>query len=467
MRLGDVLYDLDLAASVAALEVDRVEIDSRLCAPGTLFFGLPGTQVDGAMYASVAASNGARCVVATHDIEGLDIPVLVVSHDEIFRLCTLAACAIVGDVQRDLTLVGVTGTNAKTSVCTMVAELSQAIGWNGASVGTLTNARTTPAAPEMLRTIKEFASHFASTTSAVVAIEMSSHALDQQRIEGLRFQVAAFTNLTHDHLDYHHDMEGYFKAKALLFRSSMADRAAIWVDDPYGERLASELEIPVERVSRNDASQIELTLDATSFIWRGHSVRTSIIGSYNVDNLLMALAIVSLLGAGDAEIAAAAANLKPVAGRFNLLKNRGISAIVDFAHTPEGLRRLLEDILELKPQGRLITVFGCSGERDRTKRGAMGRVACELSDAVFVTTDDPRFEDPNAIIDEIVQDLPANTNWQRLVDRREAITAALAMAREGDVVVVTGRGHETMQLVRDQKISFDDRAIISELMKRA
>jgi UDP-N-acetylmuramoyl-L-alanyl-D-glutamate--2,6-diaminopimelate ligase len=466
MRLGDVLSPLELANSVASLDVDRVEIDSRLCAPGTLFFGLPGTQADGADYASAAAAQGATCIVTTRHVEGLSIPVIVVDRQDIFRLCTQAACAVVGEVQRDVTLVGVTGTNAKTSVTSIVAELAQIIGWNGASLGTLTNARTTPAAPEMLRSIKDLTSHFATTTRGVIAIEVSSHALDQQRIEGLHFQVAAFTNLTHDHLDYHHDMESYYQAKSLLFRPSMADCAAVWVDDSYGKRLAEELTIPVEPVSKADASAIQLTLESTTFKWRGHLVQTPVIGSYNVDNLLMAFAIMRLMGADDAALAVAASSLHPVAGRFNLIKERGVTAIVDFAHTPDGLRRLLQDILELNPDGRLITVFGCSGERDRAKRSVMGQIALELSDAIIVTTDDPRFEDPNAIIDEIVRDLPAGANWQRLVNRREAISAGLEMANAGDVVVVTGRGHETMQLVEGNKLSFDDRAVIRELMKR-
>ena len=466
MRLSEVLSNIELDGAIASIDVARVEIDSRECAPGTLFFGLPGTQADGASYAQAAVANGAVCVVATHTVDGLSVPVIVVRAEDIFRECTLAASAIVGEAQRDVSLVGITGTNAKTSVATLVSELAQAIGWNGASIGTLTNARTTPAAPELLRTIKQMTSHFASTTRSVLALEVSSHALDQQRIEGLQFQIAAFTNLSHVHLDYHRDMESYFKAKALLFRSTMADEAMVWTDDPYGERLAESLEIPVERVSRGDASGICLSLNSTEFLWRGNRVHTPLIGSYNVDNLLMALAIMRMLGADEKDLANAASTLLPVPGRFQVLQNRGISAVVDYAHTPAGLRRLLLDIHEINPQGRLVTVFGCGGDRDHAKRSTMGQVATELSDAVVITSDNPRFEDPNAIIDEVVKDLSTQSNWQRQVDRREAIKTAVGMLEEGDVLVVAGKGHEKTQTVGSEEFEFDDYTVVRELMKR-
>jgi UDP-N-acetylmuramoyl-L-alanyl-D-glutamate--2,6-diaminopimelate ligase len=466
MRLVDVLAPLDLNDSIHDIEVTRVEIDSRLCEAGTLFFAMPGTLTDGALYAPIAVASGAVAVVATHEVEGLGVPVIVVTADSIHEICTAASVAIVGEAQRDTAMVAITGTNAKTSVAVMVAELAQAIGWNGASIGTLSHVRTTPAAPELLRTIQELTSHFASTTRSVIALEVSSHALDQKRIEGLQFQVAAFTNLSHDHLDYHHDMESYFRAKSLLFRASMSDRAVIWTDDPYGERLTKEIQIPFVSVTRRDATAVRLTLESTVFQWRGHEVVTGLVGSYNVDNLLIALSILSSLGADEGVLAKAAVTLNAVPGRFSVIQNRGISAVVDYAHTPEGLRRLLLDIHEINPGGRVITVFGCGGDRDQAKRAPMGQVATELSDQVIVTSDNPRSEDPNAIINEIVANVNGATNWQRQVNRREAIAAAIALAGEGDVVVVAGKGHERVQIIGDQEFEFDDRAVVRELMKR-
>ena len=466
MLLREVLPEIQIDPAVASLTVNRVEIDSRLCVAGTLFFALPGAQVDGADFALEAVSNGAVCVVAIRELPGVETPVLVVDPADIHRLCTVAACAVVGDVQRDVALVGITGTNAKTSVAVMVAELAQSIGWNGASVGTLTHSRTTPAAPELLRTINQLVSHFSSASRSVIALEVSSHALDQHRIEGLKFQIAAFTNLSHDHLDYHHDMESYFKAKALLFRSSMAERATIWINDPYGKRLVEEIAIPVDTVSKSDATSVELTLESTSFVWRGHKVVTPLIGSYNVDNLLVAFSILSSLGASEAKLAHAAANLRAVPGRFSVFQNRGIAAVVDYAHTPEGLRRLLLDIHEINPQGRLITVFGCGGDRDQAKRAPMGHVAAELSDEVIITSDNPRSEDPNAILDDVAKGLPDSGKWQRIVLRREAIARAIEMAHPGDVVVVAGKGHETTQVIGNEEFEFDDRAVVRDLMKR-
>ncbi len=466
MQLQEVLPEIVTANTIASIPISRVEIDSRLCVAGTLFFGLPGTQADGADFASAAVANGAVCVVATRELSDLKVPVIVVDAADIYRICTAASCAVVGDVQRDVALVGITGTNAKTSVSVMVAQLAQSIGWNGASVGTLTHARTTPAAPELLRTIKQLVSHFSSTSRSVIALEVSSHALDQQRIEGLKFQVAGFTNLSHDHLDYHHDMESYFNAKALLFRSSMAERAIVWADDPYGQRLLKGLEIPVEGVSRSDAKSVELTLESTSFLWRGHQVVTPLVGSYNVDNLLVALSILSSLGASEAKLAHAAANLQAVPGRFSVIQNRGIAAVVDYAHTPEGLRRLLLDIHEINPQGRLLTVFGCGGDRDQAKRAPMGQVASELSDVVIITSDNPRSEDPNAILDDVAKGMPEGGNWQRFVSRREAIAVAVEMAQPGDVIVVAGKGHETTQVIGNEEFQFDDRVVVRELMKR-
>lgn len=466
MRLADVLPMFSFDSAQADIPISRVEIDSSQCEPGTLFFGLPGTRVDGADYASDAVANGAVCVVATHDIPGLNVPVVVVEPELIHELCTRASCVVVGDVQRDVSLVGVTGTNAKTSVTSMVAELAQAIGWNGASIGTLTHTRTTPASPELLRTIKSLTNHFAAATRSVVALEVSSHALDQKRVEGLQFQVSGFTNLSHDHLDYHSDMESYFEAKAKLFRPSMSTRAVIWSDDQWGERLAKEVQIPVEGVSRRDAAEVQLKFSSTSFRWRGEQVTTPLVGSYNVDNLLIALAIMVQLGASANECAVAAQMLKPVPGRFSVVENRGITAVVDYAHTPEGLRRLLNDVREIAPNARIITVFGCGGDRDHAKRAPMGQVALELSDRVVVTSDNPRLEDPNAIIDEIVRDLPVDSKWQRQVDRRKAIADAISLANEGDVVVVAGKGHETVQIIGREEFPFDDRVVVKELLKR-
>jgi UDP-N-acetylmuramoyl-L-alanyl-D-glutamate--2,6-diaminopimelate ligase len=298
-----------------------------------------------------------------------------------------------------------------------------------------------------------------------VALEVSSHALDQHRVDGLRFCVAAFTNLSHDHLDYHDTMEQYFETKASLFTGEHAKRAVIWVDDPYGERLAAATTLPVTRVSRSDAHDVVNSLRGSTFFWRDHLVNSPLVGDYNVDNALMAMAIMSALGADDAQIAASMADVNSVPGRFDVLYGHGITVVVDYAHTPEGLERLLRDVRTLQPDGRLITVFGAGGDRDRTKRPEMGRVATQLSDLTFVTSDNPRSEMPDAIIDAVMSGCVSDAPVVRESNRGRAIALALESATVGDVVVLAGKGHEATQTTGDLVIPFDDRVVAKELLK--
>jgi UDP-N-acetylmuramoyl-L-alanyl-D-glutamate--2,6-diaminopimelate ligase len=360
----------------------------------------------------------------------------------------------------------VTGTNGKTSVTTILASLARALEWNASSIGTLTNERTTPAPPELYRTLASMVSGYDSSRShSLVALEVSSHALDQRRVEGLRFCVAAFTNLSHDHLDYHGTMEKYFETKASLFTSEFAKRAVIWVDDPYGERLATATSLPVTRVSRSDAHDVVNSLRGSTFFWRDHLVNSPLVGDYNVDNALMAMSIMSALGADDAQIAASMADVDAVPGRFDVIYGHGVTVIVDYAHTPEGLERLLRDVRTLQPAGRLITVFGAGGDRDRTKRPEMGRVVSQLSDLTIVTSDNPRSELPDAIIDAVMSGCVSDAQVVRESDRGQAIVRALESATTGDIVVIAGKGHETTQTWGDLVIPFDDRVVAKELLR--
>jgi UDP-N-acetylmuramoyl-L-alanyl-D-glutamate--2,6-diaminopimelate ligase len=272
----------------------------------------------------------------------------------------------------------------------------------------------------------------------------------------------AFTNLSHDHLDYHGTMEEYFAAKSLLFTPTYGSRAVIWVDDPYGAQLAASTTIPVTTVARNNAEQLTQSLHGTHFVWRGHAVTTPLIGDYNVDNVLVAMSIVSALGADDAAIAAAMTHVSPVPGRFEVVSSDGPVVIVDYAHTPDGLERLLRAIRQLHT-GRIITVVGCGGDRDRAKRPVMGRVGADLSDVCIVTSDNPRHEDPEQIIDEIVAELSPD-RYVRVVDRRAAIAQAIGVAQPSDVVLIAGKGHEVTQTIGDLVLPFDDRAVAREML---
>lgn len=465
MQLGDILDDVSIDVATSSLEIDRVEIDSRVCGPGTLFFAMPGSKGRGVAHAREAVALGAECVVGDVTLT-LDAPVVVVPSSQLPALLSHASATLTGHPETRATLVGVTGTNGKTSVTTIVASLARALEWNAASIGTLTNERTTPAPPELYRALASTVDGFDATrTHSVIALEVSSHALDQRRVDGLRFCVAAFTNLSHDHLDYHGTMEQYFATKSSLFTSEFAKRAVIWVDDPYGERLADSTVLPVTRVSRHDVHDVMNTLRGSTFFWRDHLVNSPLVGDYNVDNALMAMSILSAMGLDDAQIANAMREVPSVPGRFDVLYGRDVTVIVDYAHTPEGLERLLRDVRSLQPEGQLITVFGAGGDRDRSKRPEMGRVATQLSDVTIVTSDNPRSEVPDDIIDAVMSGCVSEAQVVREGDRRRAIEVALEKATAGDVVVIAGKGHEVTQTVGDLVIPFDDRAVAKELLR--
>ncbi len=465
MQLGDILDEVSLDVATSSLEISRVEIDSRRCGPGALFFAMPGTHQHGAAFAREAVALGAECVVGDLRMD-LDAPVVVVPSSQLPALLAHASATIAGHPETKTKLVGVTGTNGKTSVTTILASLAHVMGWNAASIGTLTNERTTPAGPELFRTLAQLVSDFEpERRKSVVALEVSSHAIDQRRTEGLLFCVAAFTNLSHDHLDYHGTMEEYFLTKARLFQAEYAKHAVVWVDDPYGERLSELTQLPLTRVSRSDASEVVSSLRGSIFFWRGYLVNSPLVGGYNVDNALMAMAIMSALGAHDAEIAASMRDVASVPGRFDVLYGRGITVIVDYAHTPDGLERLLEDVRTLQPEGRIITVFGAGGDRDRSKRPEMGRAASAASDLSIITSDNPRSEDPDAIIDAVMSGVGPDARVLRESDRRRAIGLAIESASAGDVVVLAGKGHESTQTVGELVIPMDDREIAKELLR--
>jgi len=462
MQLGELFDDLTFDLATAAIDVVSVEIDSRACTPGALFFAVPGATTSGVAHVAQAVANGAVAVVATEAL-ACDVPVVVVTPQRLRLALGHAAEAVTGWPASDMQLVGVTGTNGKTSVATLIADLSRQLGWHGASIGTLTNARTTPAPPELWRSLAAIRASATTPSPSVVALEVSSHALDQERVAGVHFAVAVFTNLSHDHLDYHGTMEAYFAAKAKLFTPEFASRAVIWCDDPYGDQLRGATSLPVTVVRRSDAAVTHASLTGTDFLWRGHQVHSPLIGDYNIDNALLALATMAALGADEAELARAMAHVTPIPGRCELVSSTGPTVVVDYAHTPAGLERLLTTVRTLH-EGRIITVFGCGGDRDTTKRADMGRIASTLSDVAVVTSDNPRTEDPAAIIDQVIAGCDPS-RVERVIDRRDAIARALDIAGPSDVVVIAGKGHETTQIIGEHVLAFDDRAVARELLK--
>jgi UDP-N-acetylmuramoyl-L-alanyl-D-glutamate--2,6-diaminopimelate ligase len=371
---------------------------------------------------------------------------------------------------RDLLTIGVTGTNGKTTVTQLLGDLLTAAGRPTNVMGTLSGTRTTPEATEVQRVLAGVRDRQKSDGHRhAVAMEVSSHALVQSRVEGIHFDVAVFTNLSHDHLDYHGTMEEYFEAKAMLFTPSHALRGVVHADDPWGRLLMARARIPTVAVHHADATDIDLRPGRSAFTWRGQRITTPLTGAINVDNAVLAAEAALALedpGLGPVEIGRAMAHLNPVRGRLQVIAAASaegdrppFTVLVDYAHTPAGLEVVLAEARRLTPDGRVVCVFGCGGNRDRAKRPLMGTAAAQLSDLAFVTSDNPRDEDPQAIVEEVLAGVPGGRAHPRIAvepDRGTAIRLALAAAHPGDVVVIAGKGHETWQEVAGRRLPFDD-----------
>ena len=460
-------------------EITGLAYDSRQVKPGDLFFCVKGLKLDGHRYLPDAVARGAAAAVVEHPVDPLPVPALEVESAR--AAMPKVAAAFYDYPSRKLALVGVTGTNGKTTTTYLVESIAKAAGRNTGVIGTLgarindeeiPGERTTPESPDLQELLARMAAA-QNGAGMVVAMEASSHALDQGRTEGCEFDVGVFTNLTQDHLDYHADMEDYFRAKALLFTEypqATGKRfiGVINVDDAYGRRLAGMctgdvLTYAVEAKADLRATDIEAS--ATGLRFTVHApegefpLRLHLGGLFNVYNSLAAMGAGRALGLPWETLLASLQAATGVPGRFESVDaGQDFGVIVDYAHTPDGLENVLKAARALNP-GRLISVFGCGGDRDRTKRPIMGRLAAELSDAVIVTSDNPRTEDPNSILDQIIAGIPAEAGAavEREADRRRAIERAVGEAQPGDLVVIAGKGHENYQIFADGTIHFDDR----------
>ncbi len=437
-----------------------VTIDSREVAQGDLFACVPGGRVDGHAFAADAVAAGAAVLVVDHELD-VAVPQLVV--DDVRAAVGPLAAAVHDHPSRRLAVVGVTGTNGKTTTTNLLAAVLDAHGWPCGVIGTLTGPRTTPEAPELQARLATFATE----GRRAVAMEVSSHALALHRVDGTRFRVAVFTNLSQDHLDLHGTMERYFAAKARLFEPGLSDEGVVCVDGPYGELLADAASIPVTRFSMADATDVTLAADHVTFRWSGQTIRLGMGGRFNVANALAAATAARRLDLPAATIAEALSAAPPVPGRFEPVDaGQPFAVVVDYAHTPDGLREVLRSAREAADGGRVLVVFGCGGDRDAAKRPGMGTIAADGADVVVVTSDNPRREDPAAIISAVLSGISPGTPARVVTepDRRAAIGLALSEARRGDVVVVAGKGHEPYQEIGDDKVPFDDRAVARELL---
>jgi UDP-N-acetylmuramoyl-L-alanyl-D-glutamate--2,6-diaminopimelate ligase len=442
-----------------AVEIADLAYDSRAVRSGTLFFCVPGERVDGHEFAQRAVEDGATALVVQRPLS-VRVPQVVVP--DVREAMAHAAAAFFGRPTEQLEVAGVTGTNGKTTTTFLLHAILDAAGRRPGLLGTIESriggerrpaVRTTPEAIDLQRAFREMLD--AGDRSA--AVEATSHGSEQKRLLGVAFACLVFTNLSQDHLDFHGTMEAYFDAKRRLFVESLPP-AAVNVGDEYGRRLADELRgLEGELVTFGFADDADLRPGEID-------VKTTLRGRFNVENILGAFAAGRLLGIEDSSIAAGIENLDGVPGRFESVdEGQPFTVLVDYAHTPEALENVLLAARGLDA-GRLLCVFGCGGDRDRGKRPIMGRIAGQLADVAIVTSDNPRSEEPRAIIDEIVAG--AESGLEIEPDRREAIARAIEEARPGDVVLIAGKGHEQGQQFRDRTVPFDDREVARDALRR-
>jgi UDP-N-acetylmuramoyl-L-alanyl-D-glutamate--2,6-diaminopimelate ligase len=462
MLLREVLRDVAVQHIVGdqdAVDVTGIAHDSRAVTGGSLFCCVPGAAVDGHDFADRAVDAGAVALLCERELSVPVVQALVLSTRAAMGF---AAASFHGHPSRVLDVVGVTGTNGKTTTTHLLRSVLEAAGHPAAVIGTLTGARTTPEATELQQLL---ASMRAGGVQSV-AMEVSSHALSQHRVDGTWFRVGVFTNLSRDHLDFHHSMDEYFAAKASLFTRERCAHAVINVDDEWGRLLVDRVQVPWEPYSLADVTDIDIDVRSSRCRWEGVELRVPLGGLFNLSNALAAAVTARVLGIDRDAIAAGIADAGPVPGRFEPVEaGQPFTVIVDYAHTPDGLEQVLKAARDLAVGGAVAVVFGSGGDRDPSKRLPMGEVASRLADRVVLTSDNPRGEDPDTIIEAIRRGIKDPSSVRIQPDRRRAIALALGDARPGDVVVIAGKGHETTQTIGDDVSPFDDRTVAAELLE--
>jgi len=457
--------------------ITGVSIDSHQIEAGDLFVAVAGTKVHGATYAGNAKLNGAVAVLTDEVGAALitDLPVLVVIDPR--ASAGAIAAWLHNEPMRDMFSVGVTGTNGKTTITTLLHQIAMAASRQSGLVGTVETRigtevvealRTTPEAPEL----QSLAAVMRERHMRNLFMEVSSHAVSLNRIGGSHFDIAAFTNLSQDHLDFHIDMDSYFAAKAALFSYKYADTAYINIDSTWAKKLLEIQELPVVSISRNMKSadwyfeRIEVGTGSTAIAIRGSGgilieTTTKLVGDFNLDNLLMAIAISVASGIDPIDIAAITPSLTGAEGRLEKVDlGQSFTALVDYAHSPDSVVRVLETLRE-STNGKVIAVLGCGGDRDKSKRPLMGAALLAGADIAIFTSDNPRSEDPAQIIKEMVSGLTRPATSSIELDRKRAIEIAVAAARPGDIVVILGKGHEPGQEIAGVKHNFDDRLVLA------
>ena len=474
------------------INITGLSYDSRKVEAGNIFFALNGAHTNGIEFANQAISKGAVCVVSDTEINNANCTNIIV--DNVLESMSKLSAKFYDYPDRKLTIIGVTGTNGKTSITYMTESILKSLNIDTGVIGTISYRyanvvidapNTTPQSLDLYKMMSEMV----KSKIKYLIMEVSSHSLVLGRVAGIEFDIAVFTNLTQDHLDFHKDMENYFNAKKMLFYSLSANLknnkkfAIINTDDIYGKKLLEDTNIKATKISYSTSSEnsslfcfaknILLNSDGSSFnlesSFGNANVTVNQIGLHNIYNILAVICICTSIGIEFKDVTEHLKNMTGAPGRLDRIKSdKGFSVVVDYAHTDDALKNVLSAIKNLKP-AKIITVFGCGGNRDKTKRPKMAKVACNMSDFVFITSDNPREEDPV----EITKDIEAGakeinkTNYKTVVDRKEAIKEAILTANKNDVVLIAGKGHENYQIIGRTKIHFDDREIAFEILNKA
>ena len=464
----------------ADIEIAGLTYDSRTVSEGYCFFAVAGTVVDGHNFIAKAVESGAKAVICQHipdDVAECDCTFVVV-EDTNTAMGTIAS-NFYGNPSHELKVVGVTGTNGKTTIATLLYDLVQSMGYKAGLISTvvykvgareIVSTHTTPDAIRLNAMMREMVDEGCE----YCFMECSSHAIVQQRIGGLRFVGGLFTNITHEHLDYHKTFAEYIRAKKSFFDALPKEAfALVNADDRNGEVMlqntkASRYTLSLQRMADFRAKVVEMMVEGMELRIDNKEVWVQFLGRFNAYNLLTVYGAAVLLGFEKEEVLAHLSMLRPVSGRFEtVLANDGTTAVVDFAHTPDALENIINTIDELRQSGqRLIVVCGCGGDRDKTKRPVMGGMAAKRADVAIFTSDNPRTEDPEQILREMEEGVESGDKYLKIADRHEAIKTAVMLAEPRDIILLAGKGHEDYQIVGTEKLPFNDKEVVKEFFEK-
>ncbi|MDX2362272.1 MAG: UDP-N-acetylmuramoyl-L-alanyl-D-glutamate--2,6-diaminopimelate ligase [Crocinitomicaceae bacterium] len=481
-ELRDILYGVNIIAVKGGTDItiDHLTFDSRSAKEGSAFFAIVGSQNDGHNYIPQVIEQGCTTLIVSKEIDAPEhCKVILVENTN--AALSIMANNFYGEPSKELKLIGITGTNGKTTIATLLFNLYSELGFQTGLLSTVVNkicdrpipsTHTTPDPIQLNALLREMVEEGCSHCF----MEVSSHAIHQQRIGGLHFSGGAFTNITHDHLDYHNTFKEYLNVKKSFFDNLPKSAFALTnLDDKNGEVMlqntrAKKRSYGLRSIADYKAKVLENQFSGLVLSINGTELWTKLIGDFNAYNLLAVFGISQELGEDQTEVLTVLSQLDSVDGRFQHIRsNKGITAIVDYAHTPDALDNVLKTIENIRTKNETVfTVIGCGGDRDRTKRPAMAEIACNLSDKVILTSDNPRSEDPTDIIDEMMEGVDG-VNFKKtlsIVDRAQAIKTAVSMAQENDIILVAGKGHEKYQDIKGVKHDFDDMAMLQELFTK-